>query len=80
MAELRAGLEMAWRDKAFASMLGVTFIANFNYWSHVPLLQVLATNLEASPTQTGLLVSGSGCKYKHFLDLCVLLPGLMARC
>eukprot|EP00729_Bicosta_minor_P009110 gene9110-17387_t len=59
-AKLRAGLAMAWTDKAFLSMLGVTFMANFNYWSHMPLLQVLATRLDASPSQTGLLLSASG--------------------
>lgn len=60
VSELRAGLAMAWTDKAFLSMLGVTFMANFNYWSHMPLLQVLATRLDASPSQTGLLLSASG--------------------
>ena len=45
--ELMAGIEMAFNDKAIMSMLGVTFLANFNYWSHTPLLQVLATRLEA---------------------------------
>lgn len=44
----------------FGLLMQVTFIANFNYWSHVPLLQVFATNLGATPTQTGLLVSASG--------------------
>ena len=60
IGELRAGVAMAWGDKAFMSMLGVTFLANFNYWSHMPLLQVLATRLDASPYQTGLLLSASG--------------------
>ena len=35
-------------------------IGNFFYWSHLPLLQVLATNLHATPSEAGLLVSASG--------------------
>lgn len=58
--ELAAGASMAWHDKAFMSMLGVTFFANFNYWSHQPLLQVLATRLGADASEAGLLVSASG--------------------
>ena len=42
------------------AQLGVTTIGNFFYWSHLPLLQVLATNLQATPSQAGLLVSASG--------------------
>jgi predicted MFS family arabinose efflux permease len=58
--DLATGLAFAWKDKAFLSMLGVTFFANFHYWSHQPLLQVLATRLGADASQTGLLVSASG--------------------
>jgi hypothetical protein len=29
LSELAAGVAMAWHDKAFMSMLGVTFFANF---------------------------------------------------
>ena len=58
--ELMAAIELVFTDKAIMSMLGVTILANFNYWSHTPLLQVLATRLEASPSQTGLLLSASG--------------------
>ena len=58
--ELSAGVAMAWQDKAFMSMLGVTVLANFNYWSHMPLLQVLATRMGASASRTGLLLSASG--------------------
>lgn len=42
------------------SMLGVTSLGNFFYWSHLPILQVLATRLGASASQAGLLVSASG--------------------
>ena len=59
-AELAAGAQYAARDPAFLSMLGVTFFANFCYWSHQPLLQVLATDLGADASGAGLLVSASG--------------------
>ena len=41
LAEIGAGLTMAWRDPAFLSMIGVTAICNLFYWSHLPILQVL---------------------------------------
>merc|ERR1711879_838799 len=42
-------------------MGGVTFIANFFYWSHQPILPVLGAELGASPGQIGLLSSASFC-------------------
>lgn len=60
VSEIAAGLTMAWRDPALMSFLGVTAICNLFYWSHLPILQVLATNLHATPSQAGLLVSASG--------------------
>lgn len=58
--QLRIGAKIAVMDPGFRSMLGVTVIANFNYWSHTPLVQILATRLHATPTRTGLLGSAVG--------------------
>ena len=68
---------MAWEDKAFMSMLGVTFFANFNYWSHQPLLQVLATRLGADVStehanQSSLQYACGG----HFSERLVAVAGL----
>jgi len=66
-AELGAGMTMAWEDKAFMSMLGVTFFANFNYWSHQPLLQVLATRLGADVSTEHVNQSSPQCLWGTFL-------------
>lgn len=58
--EMRAGLELAAADPGFLSVIGVTVLASFFYWSHTPLLQVLATGLGASAGEAGLLASASG--------------------
>lgn len=58
--ELAAGVAMAWRDRTFMGMLGVTFLGNFFYFSHRPILQVLATRLGVTPYETGLFVSAGG--------------------
>jgi MFS family permease len=60
-AELSAGFSMAWHDAAFMSMLGVTFLMNFFWSPFVPSLQLVATNLDATPYRTGLLASAIGC-------------------
>ena len=48
VAEVAAGLAMAWHDPAFMSFLGVTWLGNMFYWSHLPILQVLGTQLGAT--------------------------------
>lgn len=63
--DLLAGLELALANKAFASILGVTFLANFFWWSHTPLLQVLAARFDggsgaARAWRAGVLASAPG--------------------
>ena len=37
------------------SMLVVTAFGNFFYFSHIPIVQVLATQLDATPSQAGII-------------------------
>ena len=57
-ADLRAGLWLAWSDRPLASVLSTTIIANFFYFSHAPILQLLASELGVS-TQLGALLLAS---------------------
>merc|ERR1712232_1280313 len=41
-------------------MLGVTVFANFFFFAHMPILQVLAARLDTTPYQAGLIVSANG--------------------
>jgi hypothetical protein len=44
-ADLKAGLWLAYNDTRLASILSVTIIANLLFFSHTPILQLLAVDL-----------------------------------
>merc|ERR1711971_276240 len=44
-------------NRAFVSIMGVTVLANFFYWSYQPQVPSLGRALQASPSQVGVLAS-----------------------
>ena len=54
------GLREVITSKSLQSVLGVTMLANFFFFSHTPLVPVFAERLDASPIGAGLLASALG--------------------
>jgi len=59
-ADLVAGLRTLPANKPFVSLLGVTAIVNFLFFSFMPMVPVLARRFEVGPVLTGVLASGLG--------------------
>jgi predicted MFS family arabinose efflux permease len=57
VADLKAGLWLAYNDTQLASILAVTIIANLLFFSHTPILQLLAVDLGVSSDLAALLMS-----------------------
>lgn len=60
LADLREGLHGVLGSPALVSILGVTVIMNFFYYSHMPLTPVFADRMGVGATLAGLLSSGQG--------------------
>ena len=58
--DLAAGLRTLPSNKPFVSLLGVTAIVNFLFFSFMPMVPVLAKRFEVGPLLTGVLASGLG--------------------
>jgi predicted MFS family arabinose efflux permease len=54
------GLGLLRTNAVVVSILGITVLFNFFYFSHFPMVQVVADRVDASPALTGLLASASG--------------------
>jgi predicted MFS family arabinose efflux permease len=58
--DLVDGLQMAKRNRALLSVLGVTVLANFFQFNYFPIIPALAEDLGAAPFFVGLLAAGTG--------------------
>jgi MFS family permease len=58
--DLAAGLRTLPANRPFVSLLGVTAIVNFLFFSFMPMVPVLARRFEVGPLLTGVLASGLG--------------------
>ena len=54
------GLGLLRTNAVVVSILGITVLSNFFYFSHFPMVQVVADRVGATPALTGLLASASG--------------------
>ena len=54
------GLGLLRTNAVVVSILGITVLFNFFYFSHFPMVQVVADRVGATPALTGLLASASG--------------------
>lgn len=59
-ADLLAGVRSLPANKPLVSLLGVTVIMNFMFFSFMPLVPVMAQRFDSGPFATGLLASGLG--------------------
>jgi predicted MFS family arabinose efflux permease len=55
-----AGVKMLRSERALVSVLGVTVFVDFFFFSLIPLVQVIGTDLDAGPTLLGLLAAMIG--------------------
>jgi predicted MFS family arabinose efflux permease len=55
-----AGVKMLRSERALVSVLGVTVLVNFFFFSLIPLVQVIGTDLDAGPALLGLLAAMIG--------------------
>jgi len=60
LADLRQGMGLLRTHRVLVSILGVTVLANFFYFAYLPLVQVIAADLDLGPGLTGLLASATG--------------------
>jgi MFS family permease len=58
--DLRDGLRALPANKPLVSLLGVTVLMNFLFFSYMPLVPVVARRFDVGPLLTGLLASGTG--------------------
>ncbi|MDH4365409.1 MAG: MFS transporter, partial [Acidimicrobiia bacterium] len=59
-ADFMEGVRLLRTEKPLVSLLGVTVLMNFFFYSHTPLVPVIAKNLGADPFQAALLSAGAG--------------------
>lgn len=59
-ADLLAGVRSLPGNRPLVSLLGVTVIMNFMFFSFMPLVPVMAQRFDSGPFATGLLASGLG--------------------
>lgn len=59
-ADFMEGVRLLRTEKPLVSLLGVTVLMNFYFYSHTPLVPVIAKNLGADPFQAALLSAGAG--------------------
>lgn len=59
-ADLVAGVRSLPANRPLVSLLGVTVIMNFMFFSFMPLVPVMAQRFDSGPFATGLLASGLG--------------------
>ena len=72
-ADLKAGLWLAYTDTRLASILSVTIIANLLFFSHTPILQLLAVELGVSSDLAALLMAmqQAGRLFSSVVFLCL---------
>lgn len=59
-ADFMEGVRLLRTEKPLVSLLGVTVLMNFFFYSHTPLVPVIAKDLGADPFQAALLSAGAG--------------------
>lgn len=59
-ADLMEGVRLLRTEKPLVSLLGVTVLMNFFFYSHTPLVPVIAKHLGADPFRAALLSAGAG--------------------
>ncbi len=59
-ADFMEGVRLLRTERPLVSLLGVTVLMNFFFYSHTPLVPVIAKNLGADPFQAALLSAGAG--------------------
>ncbi len=60
LSELRAGLRLARTSRGLLSILGVTVMANFFMFAYFPAVQLIGKEVDATPSQIGLIGSMTG--------------------
>ncbi|MFQ3314657.1 MAG: putative MFS family arabinose efflux permease [Candidatus Poriferisodalaceae bacterium] len=60
LAELREAVELAKNNRGLRSIIGVTVLTNFFFFAYFPAVQRIGADINASPTQIGLIASMSG--------------------
>lgn len=59
-ADLADGVRLLRTEKALVSLLGVTVLMNFFFYSYTPIVPVVAKHLGVSPFMAALLAAGAG--------------------
>ncbi len=60
LAELREAVGLAKSNRGLRSIIGVTVLTNFFFFAYFPAVQRIGADLNASPTEIGLIASMSG--------------------